>query len=215
VRRRRLATVAVAAIVLSGCGSLAPTPESYVAAGGSAITTATPNASERANPNASPEPPGATTTTLPATPEPTATPLALAVPRPPSGATFKITYPSKTKNKMTVTWAGPRAKGVEIRVYGVMRCISIPSSTPEGSEGPCLVEHTPLPPSVRKLIGKAPASTGKLSWTWPNWENIGADVVVSPDGTSFASIVIAAYNDAGHSKFIIVAPGSWCGGCTY
>ena len=116
---------------------------------------------------------------------------------------------------MTVTWAGPRSKGTEIRVYGVTACIAMPPSPGEGADGPCLVEHTPLPESVRKLIAKAPASTGKISWTWRNWENIGSSVAMSPDGTAYEAIVIAAYNAAGHSKFIIVDPGYWCGGCTY
>ena len=107
------------------------------------------------------------------TPKPTPGPTPLAVPSPPSGATFKITYPSDTRNKMTVTWKGPRAKGTEIRVYGVTACVAMPPSPREGSDGPCLVEHTPLPASARKLIAKAPASSGKVSWTWPNWRTSG------------------------------------------
>jgi hypothetical protein len=137
------------------------------------------------------------------------------MPPPPSGGTFKITYPSDTKNRMTVTWTGPRATGIVIQVYGVTQCFAMPPYPGEGAEGPCLVEHTPLPASVRRLIAKAPASIGKVSWTWPNWENIGSSVAMSPDGTAYEAIVIAAYNSAGHSKFIIVNPGYWCGGCTY
>ena len=36
---------------------------------------------------------------------------------------------------MTVTWAGPRAKGTEIRVYGVTACIAMPPSPSEGADG--------------------------------------------------------------------------------
>ena len=38
---------------------------------------------------------------------------------------------------------------------------------------------------------------------------------MSPDGTAYEAIVIAAYNAAGRWKFIVVDPGYWCGGCTY
>jgi hypothetical protein len=118
---------------------------------------------------------------------------------------------------MTVAWKGPHGAGTEIQVYGVTECLAMPPDVDPGVDryGRCLVEHTPLPASVRKLIAKASASSGKVSWTWPGWDDIGSSVAMSPDGTTYEAFVIAAYNDAGHSKFIIVAPGSWCSDCTY
>jgi hypothetical protein len=118
---------------------------------------------------------------------------------------------------MTVTWKGPRGAGTEIQVYGVTKCLAMPPDVDPAVawEGPCLVEHTPLPASVRKLIAKASASSGKVSWTWPGWENIGSSLAMGPDGTYYEAVVIAAYNGAGHSKFIIVAPGYGCSDCTY
>ena len=204
----RSVIAAVATLVVASCGLGTQAPTALITASAPTPTATTVSAA--------PSPPiAATTTASPTlTPTPIASSTPSAVPLAPSGATFKITY-SDINNKMTVTWTGPRAKGTEIRVYGVTACIAMPPSPSEGAEGPCLVEHTPLPESVRKLIAKAAASTGKVSWTWPNWEDIGSSVAESPDGTAYEAIVIAAYNDAGHSKFIIVDAGNWCGDCTY
>ena len=67
----------------------------------------------------------------------------------------------------TVTWKEANPNGVTIRVYGVTACI--PPS--KANFSPCLVKGTPLPAKVRELIASAPASKGKVSWTWPNWED--------------------------------------------
>jgi hypothetical protein len=118
---------------------------------------------------------------------------------------------------VTVTWKKVATKGTEIRVYGVTGCLSM---TDEGLDGSCLVLHTPLPPSIRKLIARAPASKGAISWTRPAWQ----DVIVADTGGPalwqfgvdrrgddiFFAIVVAAYNDVGHSKFIIADAGTWC-----
>ena len=101
-------------------------------------------------------------------------------------------------------------KGVTIRVYGVTACL--PKHKQDHS--PCLEKGTPLPANVRELIAKAPASKGKVTWTWPNWENAGGAVMAHGD-SYYDSVVIAAYNAAGHSKFVIVATGEYCPDCTY
>ena len=206
----RVAVAAIAAFLVASCGSAPqpPTPSIMAAAAASLAPTA---AAATTSPTGTP---GATARPRP-TPRPSPSPAPLAVPPAPTGATFKITYPSATKNTMTVTWKGPHTKGTEIRVYGVTVCIGMPASPAEGALGPCLVEHTPLPATVRRLIAKAPASTGKVAWTWRSWDDIGGSVAASPDGTTYEAIVVAAYNAAGHSKFIIVNPGQWCGYCTY
>lgn len=108
----------------------------------------------------------------------------------------------------TVTWNEAVTAGTEIRVYGVNACFAPPTG------GTCLVEHTALPASVRDLIATAPASKGKVSWTWPAWDDIGGAVMAHGDKT-YEAVVIAAYNAAGHSKFIIIASAEWCPDCTY
>jgi hypothetical protein len=113
-----------------------------------------------------------------------------------------------TRVTVTIRWKELAPKGTEIRVYGVTKCFA----PPEG--GPCLVEHTPLPASVRELIARAPASKGRVSWTWPNWEDVGG-AVMAHGSTYYEAVVIAAYNANGHSKFIIVESGQWCPDCTY
>jgi hypothetical protein len=113
-----------------------------------------------------------------------------------------------TQLTTTITWKEAVTEGTEIRVYGVTACFA----PPEG--GACLVEHTALPASVRELIARAPASKGKVSWTWPAWDDVGGAVMAHGSST-YEAVVIAAYGAAGHSKFIIVRSGEWCPDCTY
>jgi hypothetical protein len=108
----------------------------------------------------------------------------------------------------TVRWKAPRTEGLEIRVYGVTECLSEPSSPPPGTSGPCLVEHTLLPPSVMVLAATAPAVAGEISWIAPFYYDC-AGPPVGPDGRDYYSIVIAAYDAAGHSIFAIAEPGVW------
>jgi len=108
----------------------------------------------------------------------------------------------------TVRWKAPRTEGVEIRVYGVTECLSEPSNPPPGTSGPCLVEHTLLPPSVMVLAATVPAAAGEISWI-EAWTGACGPGAVGPDGLSYFSVVIAAYNAAGHSIFAIAYPGLW------
>ena len=108
----------------------------------------------------------------------------------------------------TVRWESPRAAGLEIRVYGVTECLSEPSSPPPGTSGPCLVEHTLLPPRVMALAGTTPAAAGETSWIAPFYYEC-AGPPVGPDGTEYQAIVIAAYNAVGNSIFAIADPGGW------
>ena len=109
----------------------------------------------------------------------------------------------------TVTWRTPRSDGVEIRVYGVTKCIAEPSDPAPDTSGPCLVTGTPLPASVRTLLGKAPASDGAVIWSWT--EETGCDIGLAndPDGPVYYAVVLAAYNASGHSIFAIAEPGLW------
>ena len=73
---------------------------------------------------------------------------------------------------------------------------------------------------MRKLIAKVPASDGTVSWTGPPWQDViesntgsaafTAIGVDHHDDDTYFAIVVAAYNDAGHSKFIIADAGTWC-----
>ena len=116
---------------------------------------------------------------------------------------YSITY--------TVTWRAPRNEGVEISVFGVTDCLSAPAIFPTVADsGPCLVEHTSLPASVRKLLATAPASDGTATWTWTG--DPGCDVGwigMGPDDTLYQAVVLAAYGASGHSVFAIAQPGEW------
>lgn len=118
---------------------------------------------------------------------------------------------------MTITWKKGMTKGTEIRVYGVTGCLSMTDRVGSGS---CLVLHTALPPSTRKLIARVPASKGTVSWTRPAWQDVIQSDTGGPMYRAFGvdrhgddiyfAIVVAAYNEVGHSKFIIADAGTWC-----
>jgi hypothetical protein len=113
------------------------------------------------------------------------------------------------KFTQSVTWRTPRSDGVEIRVYGVTECIAEPANPPPNASGVCLVEHTPLPSSVRTLLGTAPASDGVVSWTWTQETGCDIGLAYDPDGPAYHSVVLAAYGASGHSIFAIAEPGGW------
>jgi hypothetical protein len=116
---------------------------------------------------------------------------------------------SVAKISQTVTWRTPRSEGVEIRVYGVTKCIAEPEDPAPDTSGPCLVAHTPLPASVRTLLGTAPASKGVVSWSWTQETGCDIGLAHDPDGPVYHAIVLAAYNASGHSIFAIAEPGLW------
>ena len=148
--------------------------------------------------------------------EPTTSPDAHARPGPPkpTGVTFDQQYgESDTEgvadHTQTVTWRTPRSDGVEIRVYGVTECIARPEEPAPGTRGPCLVAGTPLPASVRTLLGTAAASAGVVSWSWREGGNCDTGLAHDPDRPGYASVVLAAYYASGHSIFAIAEPGLW------
>ncbi|MFL5644968.1 MAG: hypothetical protein ACJ769_05740 [Chloroflexota bacterium] len=109
----------------------------------------------------------------------------------------------------SVTWRTPRDEGVEMRVYGVTKCISKPTLASPGTSGPCLVVGTQLPAGVRTLLGKAPASSGGVSWSWS--EESGCDIGLAhdPETPQYHAVVVAAYEGSAHSIFAIAEPGEW------
>lgn len=145
-------------------------------------------------------------------PTPTSTPVPL--PPKPSGVKFnervRVSADESTAEiTQSVTWLAPRNKGVEIRVYGVTECIAEPANPRPDTHGPCLVEHTALPASVRTLLDTAPASDGVVSWTWTQQTGCEVGLAYDPDGPAYHSVVLAAYSASGHSIFAIAEPGGW------
>ena len=209
--RLRAILLPVAVVVLAACQAATVAPSaSPVAAVPTPSPSAAPTPSPTAAPTSSPPP---KPTPLAATPVPSA---GQAVPPPPTAVkiSFKTSDPDNVGYDAvmttTISWKEAQMAGTEIRVYGVTACLP-----PEGQDpAPCLVVNTPLPASVRELITKAPAANGKVSWSWPNWEDVGGAVADRGD-TYYYAFVIAAYNSAGHSKFVIVRSGEYCSDCTY
>lgn len=211
----RTALAAIAVALLASCQPAAQVPGSTTTADAPTATAGAtlPPAPTSASPaTASPVPtatasPAPTASTTTQTPGPTS-----FVPPAPTAVRITMKGGGSTGGAAsittTVTWKEAVTKGTEIRVYGVTACFAPPTG------GPCLVEQTPLPSSVRNLIARAPAAQGKVSWTWPEWGDVGG-AVMAHGSTDYESIVVAAYNAAGHSKFIIVATGELCPGCVY
>ncbi|HET9083214.1 MAG TPA: hypothetical protein VFN41_02335, partial [Candidatus Limnocylindrales bacterium] len=149
-----------------------------------------------------------------------------AVPPPPQGVRIarEGCYSGPTpdgvppgKCTVTLTWNKVATKRTEMRVYGITGCLSMREQAGDGS---CLVLHTAVPAATRQLIARAPASKGTISWTRPAWLDVLQSDTGGPyyraigvdrrgDDVYFA-IVVAAYNETGHSKFIIADAGTWC-----
>ena len=207
---RSVAALLTVIIVVAACGtSGAPSPPlvaPWTDAPAVAITPADASPTAVATP-ASPSPS--------ATRQPTPKPTPVPAPVKPTGAKFAERVHVSDDEQVaeitqTVTWRAPRSKGVEIRVYGVTECIAEPAHPRPGAHGPCLVEHTAVPASVRRLLAKAPASDGVVSWTWT--EETGCDpsaFASAPDGPPYHAVVLAAYSASDHSIFAIAEPGVW------
>ena len=205
---RLAATISVGLLIAAACTSASTgAPDMTPTASPSiTITAATASPTAAATP-ASPSPAS--------TPQPTPEPTPVPVPPKPTGVTFyeemdPIGDGQVVELTQTVTWGAPRSEGVEIRVYGVTECIAEPADAAPGDTGPCLVVHTPLPASVRRLLATAPASAGAVSWTWSEEEGCDPSPFRSaPDGPGYHAVVLAAYSAAGNSIFAIAEPGGW------
>jgi hypothetical protein len=100
-----------------------------------------------------------------------------------------------------------QAAALEIRAYGVTTCFRT-----EATEGKCLRRGTRLPDDTRMLLAKGPAAKGRLMLPLVGYG--GTDQLdgwcaaahwAEDDGPPIYSIVIAAYDQNGHSAFAIVA----------
>jgi hypothetical protein len=206
-RRRALGLVAVATVaaILAGCAS----------PGAGSLAPDTTSPSPRATPPPTVEPTPTIASPSP-TPRPTPKPTTAPVPPKPTRATFHEDVKcldaecSEARTTQTVTWRTPRTKGGTIRVYGVTKCLAAPAHPKPGASGPCLVTHTRLPASVLRLLAKAPASAGKVSWSWTAETGCGGGPFYSdPDGPWYFAVVAAAYSASGQSIFAIAEPGQW------
>ncbi len=215
------AVALLAALLVGGCSATtvdtptptvaspsAPSPTTEPTTLASAIASDAPASTPAPSPTSSPtSAPTATPTSAPAANVPPAAPTHVHV-------SVKDSDPGNvgyaTKATITITFQEANPDGVTMKVYGVIPCL--PKVKLEGT--PCLSRGTPLPASTREFAAQAAATDGKVTWTWPAWEDIGG-AVMSNGSQSYESIVIAAYNPAGHSRFVIVDTSHWCDGCTY
>ena len=222
----------VIAIVLGGCAGAShdSAPTSAVGSQGVAVSAPTPPApttSQTMTPVATARP----TVTPTPSPRPSPQPTPAALPDLPTGVVFSERWRQVDVDTAVlahkVTWRAPLSDDVEIRVYGVTRCVEFPVPFPtEPRTAECLLKGTRLPASVRTLLASAPASDGVARWkyrtqsdTWAchgGYESIdrgdeerdggGGAYAVGP---GYYSVVVGAYNDQGHSIFAIAEPGWW------
>jgi hypothetical protein len=179
----------------------------------SAIALA-PSATIPAAATDAPQSPGSLPTPMSSAATPSPKPTPSPPPPKPTGVKFDTEVRPNADDSLaeitqTVTWRAPRTNGVMISVYGITKCIAQPANPSPATSGPCLVEHTPLPASVRRLLATTRASDGSASWTWS--EETGCDVGLpnKPDGPAYYAVVLAAYSASDHSIFAIAEPGGW------
>jgi hypothetical protein len=209
----RLFALIIFGLILVGCEEAAQPSSPSLLTPGQAIATSAPNAGAT---HRSEAPSHSTPTPIPAGPP--SPPTSVAVTR--HGCYTGPTpdgIPSGGECITKITWKEAATSGTEIWVYGVTVCLS---ATPEAGNGSCLVADTSVPADVRKLIAKVPASDGTISWTGPPWQDVIDTNTGGPaftaigvnhlDHDTYFAIVVAAYNDAGHSKFIVADAGTWC-----
>ena len=202
-RLSRIALIAVAGIV-AACGATAA--PSATAPASSTPASAAPSALQV---------PSHDTTTAPspsATPLPTLAP-ASEPPAAPSGVALAVQHglsdaAGNVLDELTVTWAHPLAPGTQIRVYGVTKCLHKPTK----AGVPCVGAGMAVPASARRLLAKAAAADGSVSWRWGSWDATGD--AIGWDGTrSYYAFIVAAWNGAGRSHWVVVESGISCSGC--
>jgi hypothetical protein len=206
---RRAVLAAILGAVLAACGagvaSSPPTVAPRTDAHDVAVTPSAASATAAITP-VSQSPSG--------TPRPTLKPTPVPGPAKPSGVKFdEQVRVSDDENvaefTQTVTWRTPRTEGIEIRVYGVTKCLAEPRDPPAGTSGPCLVEHAALPASVLTLLATASASDGVVSWRWTEETGCNIGLEYDPAGPAYYAVVLAAYSASRHSIFAIAEPGGW------
>jgi len=138
---------------------------------------------------------------------------------PPKPADPKLTTvsdsPSTGGNSSTlverVTWSLPAGYATKVRLYAVLFC---PNDAPKAKDGtPCLTEHTSLPASKLKLVAEADGDANSLTIRHTVKAGLcGPTLWCSGD---VYALVLAAYNEYGHSVFTIVTSTNICHSCTF
>jgi hypothetical protein len=196
IRARCLIVVVTVVAIVAGCDSraaisLAPDP-------------ASPSPPATSLPTVEP------TTATPSLP-PTAAPTPVSLARP-SGVRFRTrdegTCPSDPRELcsidetvVTVSWKAPRTEGVEIRVYGVTRCLGT-NAAGAPIDGACLREGTRLPPSALVLLAAVPASDGR---TTVRLQPSARGLADTEGGEKVYSVVLGAFGDAGDQSVMAIA----------
>lgn len=206
--------VATLALVLTACASGGVPSPSTIALATSAPNATTPSAAGSPAATDAPQSPSPRLTPNPPTSTHSPQPPANPPPPKPTGVKFDTQVRSNADESVAeitqvVTWRAPRTKDVLISVYGVTKCIAQPANPSPATSGPCLVEHTQLPASVRRLLATAPASHGSASWTWSEEAGCDPGLPNDPDGPAYYEVVLAAYSASDHSIFAIAEPGGW------
>ena len=210
IRGRPTLALLVAFVIgaCAACGvSATPTPRSVPTP---TASTASPELTAAANPEAtnSPQSPSPAPT-----PRPSSDPTPVEIPPKPTGVSFEERRvgddPPTTEITQTVRWGAPGGAGVEIRVYGVTECVARPANPSPDTRGPGLLDHTPLPASVRTLLATAPASDAVVSWTWTGTFDCEVGLAYDPGGPAYHAVVLAAYSASGQSTFAIAEAGTW------
>jgi hypothetical protein len=231
---RRATLVAILGVILVACSAEAqPTPSERASpdrSQGSASPAAvvTPSPTVAPDPTGTPEAVVVEPTAEPATPskspsatrtpKPTRAPTQAPGPPKPTGIILEgpcaLDCRPSDPTGWRINWKAPRSKGVEIRVYGVTTCFRT-----DRPRGKCLRRDTRLSNDTRVLLAKGPAAKGSLRL--PLIGGVGtiqldgwcADVTsAADDGPAFFSIVLAAYDQNGHSPFAIADPGKYYAG---
>jgi hypothetical protein len=228
---RQATVVAILSVILAACSAgVETTPSSPVSPGPSRSPTSLATVSSIPTAVVSSATPVATPTpTLAPTPTPTPRPT----PSKPSGVRYESESFSICDTsgeglcevaglKHSLRWKAPRTKDDQIRVYAVTECLSddMYGATIDGwclrdstandvygtlIDGSPALNHSALPSSILVLLAKGPASKGKMTWESP------VDLLGYVEGDTWNSgpkvysIVVAAYDKAGHNSGFVIA----------
>jgi hypothetical protein len=233
---RRATLVAILSVVLVACTAGAEPSQPEGASPGSPTSGTTG---------------GPTPTASPAMPTPSSRPTQVATPTPrptpkrPTGMRLAADYYSCegivlgpedscdewATGEYRITWKTPRAKGLEVRVFGVTECLSndIYGAWIDGGwclrqawandiygvlvdGGPYTLEHTAIPPELLVPLAKAKAANGRVVFDVEDfgldgfWDPFGAE-----DGTAMFAIVAAVYDtDGQRSPLTVVFSSHYC-----
>jgi hypothetical protein len=198
IRPRRLAAVALGALlVLGGCSS-GPVSQAGVAS----PTAAAPAQA------ASTEPSAAGSVTPSASTAATPAPTPNGPPPKPGNPTFELVKQTpkgggQSTEEYEITWTSPEGAATSFLVYGVTDCLRYAKKY-DGK--PCVVRGMKIAKDKLVLLATAPADARSITVSW----DVG-EIDIPP----YAAILIRATNDLGDSIFTIVHSENVCWECVY